>query len=190
MSADQTPELLRLPDLWLLSDARNDAALERSLAALPPGSGFVFRHYHLGEGERRTRFVALAALARARGHLVLLSGDPARAQEWGADGVYGSPERIAGASTLAVATAHDEAEIAAAASAGAQAVMLSPVFATRSHPAGEALGPTRFHALARLSSLPVIALGGMDAARARELGWPRWAAIDGLTAAPDPSRNA
>ena len=182
VAPDQTPERPRLPDLWLLSDARNDAALERSLAALPPSSGFVFRHYHLGEAERRARFDALAALARAQGHLVVLSDHPERARQWGADGVYGSAARIAGAKILAIATAHDQAEIAAAASAGAQAVMLSPVFATRSHPSGKAMGAERFHALAGLSPLPVIALGGMDAERARELGWKRWAAIDGLTA--------
>jgi thiamine-phosphate pyrophosphorylase len=181
VAPDQTPTSSELPRLWLLSDARNDAALERSLAALPPGSGFVFRHYHLAEAERRTRFAALAALARARSHLVVLSGDPALAKQWGADGAYGPPARIAGAGILAIATAHDEAEIAAAASAGASAIMLSPVFATRSHPGGEALGAARFRALAGLSPLPAIALGGMDAARARELGWPRWAAIDGLT---------
>ncbi|MEL7317386.1 MAG: thiamine phosphate synthase, partial [Pseudomonadota bacterium] len=28
---------------------------------------------------------------------------------------------------------------------------------------------------------PVIALGGMTAERAREIQWPRWAAIDGLS---------
>lgn len=189
VAADQTPtqtpasaDLPSLPDLWLLSDARNDAALERSLAALPHGSGFVFRHYHLAEDQRRARFEALAEAAHAHGHLVVLSDDPVRARDWGADGVYGAPERIDGTGNLAIATAHDEPEIAAAASAGATAIMLSPVFATRSHPGGEALGAIRFHALARLSPLPVIALGGMDASRARELGWPRWAAIDGLTA--------
>lgn len=184
---NRTPEEPRLPDLWLLSDARNDATLERSLAALPHGSGFVFRHYHLGDDARRARFAALAALAREHGHLVVLSDQPMRAQQWGADGVYGSAERIAGAAMLAIATAHDEAEIAAAVDAGAHAIMLSPVFATRSHPGGKALGVEQFHALAHLSPIPVIALGGMDAARARDLRWPRWAAIDGLTASPDPA---
>lgn len=179
VAPDQTPTL---PDLWLLSDARNDAALEQSLAALPPGSGFVFRHYHLADEERRARFAALAALAREHGHLVVLSDDPAHAREWGADGVYGSAAQIAGAGVLAIATAHDEAEIVAAADAGADAIMLSPVFATRSHPGGKALGATQFHALVSRSPLPVIALGGMDAGRARQLGWPSWAAIDGLTA--------
>jgi thiamine-phosphate pyrophosphorylase len=63
-----------LPRVWVLSDARNDTALEAALRHLPRGSGLVFRHYHLPEGERRARFAALARIARARGHLVVLSG--------------------------------------------------------------------------------------------------------------------
>jgi thiamine-phosphate pyrophosphorylase len=59
--------------------------------------------------------------------------------------------------------------------------MLSPVFPTRSHPGGETLGIARFYELAALSEIPVIALGGMTAERARALDWPRWAAIDGLS---------
>ena len=42
-----------LPQLWLLSDARNDAGLEQALRRLPRGSGFVLRHYHLPPAERR-----------------------------------------------------------------------------------------------------------------------------------------
>lgn len=177
MDARQT-----LPNLWLLSDARNDAALERSLAALPPGSGFVFRHYHLADGERRKRFEELAMVCRANGHFVALASGNAR--EWGADGVYGRAEDLAAqAGLLRFATVHDAQEIAAADRAGVDAMFLSPVFPTRSHPQGKALGGDRFLALAALAKAPVIALGGMDAARAEELGWPRWAAIDGLTIA-------
>ena len=72
-------------------------------------------------------------------------------------------------------------EIAQARRKGADAVMLSPVFPTRSHPGSEVLGPVRFQMLARLCSAPVIALGGMDVAKARAVGWNRWAAIDGLS---------
>ena len=79
-----------LPLIWLLSDARNDARLEEVFAALPQGSGFVFRHYHLGPAARRARFDTLAAVARAYGHVVVL----ADTQEWGADGHYGVPERL------------------------------------------------------------------------------------------------
>ena len=44
-----------VPNLWLLSDARNDAVLEQAIAQLPKGSGFVFRHYHLEPTERAAR---------------------------------------------------------------------------------------------------------------------------------------
>lgn len=171
-----------LPDLWLLSDARNDARLEQALRALPRGSGFVFRHYRLAPEARRRRFDELAQVARERGHLTILSGSAGEARSWGADGLYGPPDRIGQRDgLLGIATAHDRAEIEAANTIGADAVMLSPVFATRSHPEAPALGPERFHAVAALARMPVIALGGMTSARARQLEWPRWAAIDGLS---------
>lgn len=175
------PRRQTLPLLWLLSDARNDAALEDALARLPPGSGFVFRHYHLGEAERRARFDGLAKASRAVGHRVILADRAERAHAWGADGVYGSPGRLAPSDALLrLATAHDGAEIQAAVARGADGVFLSPVFATRSHPDAMTLGVHGFHVLAQQSGVPVIALGGMNAQRARELDWPRWAAIDGL----------
>ena len=181
MVQGQPPPAVHLPDLWLLSDQRNDAGLEAALARLPGGSGFVFRHYHLDEIERRARFAALALAARRHRHLVFLSDSTASARGWGADGVYGPPYRVAGAADmLAIATAHDAAELRAAADAGADAAMLSPVFPTRSHPDADGLGIARFRALAAAAPLPVIALGGMTAERARQLDHPRWAAIDGL----------
>jgi len=59
-------------------------------------------------------------------------------------------------------------------------VLLSPVFPTRSHPGGKVLGALRFRLLAARSRLPVLALGGMNARRARALRGFGWAAIDGL----------
>ncbi len=170
-----------LPLLWLLSDARNDARLEDALARLPRGSGFVFRHYHLDPAARRGRFDALVKRAREGGHVVILSGEGPQAQEWSADGIYGPVDRI-GPTTglLRLATAHNEDELQAANAAHVDGVFLSPVFATRSHRDAEPLGADGFRTLARRSAAPVIALGGMSAARARELDWPRWGAIDGL----------
>lgn len=80
-----------------------------------------------------------------------------------------------------IATAHDEDEMVDAIRGAADAIMLSPVFPTRSHPGARTLGAQEFHRLARASVSPVIALGGMNAQRAKELNWPRWAAIDGLS---------
>lgn len=177
----QTPTLT-LPSLWLLSDARNDAALERAIGELPEGSAFIYRHYHLDPKSRRRRFDALLPLAAARGHLVFLSGSDDEAQAWGALGSYGPPEAIGEPNRLLrIAAVHDAEEIAHANNAGTDAAMLSPVFATNTHPNARPLGPERFHALAALAEMPVIALGGMNAQTARQLGWTRWAAIDGLS---------
>lgn len=170
-----------VPDIWLLSDERNDAVLEHAIGRLPPQSGFVFRHYHLSPEARAARFARLLPTLRSAGHWAILSGSVKTAEAWGADGVYGVLRAAAPAGLRWIATAQDAAEIADANRFGASAVMLSPVFPTRSHPGGETLGIDRFRELAALSRVPVIALGGMTAERAEALDWRRWAAIDGLS---------
>lgn len=156
-----------LPHVWIISDARNDAALEPALARLARGGGLIFRHYHLEPAERRARFMRLSRIARAHGHRVFLAGTRTEARRWGADGAYGP-----GGDLVPV---HSLAEIGRAKGA---ALLLSPVFPTRSHPGAATLGPLRFRLLAARARLPVIALGGMDALKARRLNWPMWAAID------------
>ncbi len=172
----------QLPTIWLISDARNDAGLPSALVRLPRGGGFIYRHYHLPPAERRARFTALARIARARGIAVVIAGPMAKARAWGADGVYGAASMITpGVAGLRLATVHSLLEMRRA--GRADAVLLSPVFPTRSHPGGDVLGPVRFRRMAHHSPVPVIALGGMNARQARRLGWASWAAIDGLTPA-------
>ena len=176
------PARQNFPDLWLLSDERNDAALEAALRGLPRGSGFIYRHYHLPPEQRVARWFALARIARARHHVMILADDAITAREWGADGLYGPPRALYPTrDLLTLATAHSIAEIGLANRLRADAVLLSPVFATRSHPGAPALGPLRFRLLASRARMPVIALGGMNPATARRLHWLRWAAIDGLS---------
>ena len=150
------------PDIWLVSDARNDAALERALWRLPRGSGLIFH-----------------------GHTLILSGSAGEARQWGAAGAYGAPARLAsGPRTLRLITVHSLRELAQAHRARANAVLISPVFPTRSHPGAPVLGPVRFRLLAARSQVPVIALGGMTLHRARTLGVTKWAAIQGLIERP------
>jgi thiamine-phosphate pyrophosphorylase len=171
-----------LPGLWLLSDERNDAVLEDALRNLPPGSGFIYRHYHLPPEERVARWFELLRIARARGHAAILADSSLTAREWGADGLYGAPRALYPTSDLlTLATAHSLHDIGLANLARADAVLLSPAFPTRSHPGAPALGPLRFRFLAAHAQMPVIALGGTTARTARRLAWPRWAAIDGLS---------
>jgi thiamine-phosphate pyrophosphorylase len=169
-----------MPQLWLLTDARTEASLPRALARLPRGAGLIFRHYHLPPATRAARFRALARLARQYGIAAAWAGSAAEARAIGADACYGPPALLArGPALPRLVTAHSLREIAAAGRARAGAVLLSPVHPTRSHPGGKVLGPLRFRLLAARCPVPVIALGGMTARRARALGHG-WAAIDGL----------
>lgn len=171
-----------VPRLVLLSDARNDAVLARALARLPAGSALVFRHYHLAPAERRRRWAKLRRLALAHGVLLIAAGLPCGG---GAQGRYGAPATLGRERGMRLATAHSLAEIGQAARARADAVLLSPVLPTRSHPGAPVLGMVRFLLLARQSPLPVLALGGMTRGAARRLPArgrvAGWAAIDGLS---------
>lgn len=174
-----------VPQTLLLSDARNDERLETAVSRLPRGSALVFRHYHLPLAQRRARFEALRRHCRLRGVLIITAGE---APGWRSDGHYGAPQSLGRAAGLRhgarhglrLATAHSLAEIGNAVRARASAILLSPVFPTRSHPGAPVLGPVRFLLLARRSPLPVIALGGMTRQRAARLPVFGWAAIDGL----------
>lgn len=158
-----------------MTDERLGERLFDAIDRLPADGGIVFRHYSLPEGERRALFDRVKAAAGGR--LLLLAGDAKQAALWGADGSHGRGRGGA----LRSAPVHSHAEIRAAERAGAALLFLSPVFATRSHPGARILGIARFAWLARRTTLPVIALGGMDARRGKRLasfGAYGWAAID------------
>ena len=154
-----------------MTDERMGEALWAAVAALPRGSGIVFRHFATAAPERAILLDRLARLARRRG-LVLI-------------------EAAAPRQPLHLHPAHSAAEAIAAARAGADLILVSPVYATRTHPGARPLGPVRAAIIARRVAIPAIALGGMTDARfkrLRKLGFVGWAAIDGLT--PNQKRKA
>lgn len=166
-----------LPRRWLMTDERLGDELLAMVTKLPRGSGVVFRQYATPEGERRRKFAQVRRIARKR-RLVLLVAGPFLP---GGDGVHGRNARPN--KGLATRPVHSLRERIAAERAGVDAIFVSPVFATRSHPDARPLGRVRFALLIRCSQLPVIALGGMTAARARTLpGIAGWAAIDAWSA--------
>jgi thiamine-phosphate pyrophosphorylase len=153
-----------------MTDERQGEGLWGALAALPRGAGIVFRHGTLGEEQRRALFERVRQHARRDGLVLVTAGGPLP----GADGVHN--RRGPG---LRTAAAHNLRELRRAERRGVDLVFLSPVYPTRSHPHARTLGRSRFAHLARRTRLPVIALGGMDAARFRSLrGAYGWAGID------------
>jgi thiamine-phosphate pyrophosphorylase len=179
----------RLPCVWLMTDERvAQADLLRAIARLPRGSAIVVRHYTLDDVARRGLFERVRRVAWRRGCVVLLADDPAQARAWGADGHHGRARVERGMGVCArpwlhSAPVHDSRELVAARRAGADAILLSPLMATRSHPGARPLGAFRFAMLARRSPVPVIALGGVrprHAGLVSQLGASGFAAIDGL----------
>jgi thiamine-phosphate pyrophosphorylase len=171
----------KIPSIWLMTDERvADADLLRAVARLPRGSAVVLRHHSLNGAERHYLLLCLRRAARRRHLLLLLAGDANLAWRWGADGYHG---RGLGKSGLHSAPVHTMRELIEAEHAGADVLLISPLFATRSHPGAQPLGAYRFAALARQARVPVIALGGVrprHATLVRRLGASGYAAIDGL----------
>lgn len=88
---------------------------------------------------------------------------------------------IADEAAAEAARVHDLKELRAALLSGVPFILLSPMFETRSHRDWAALGRMKAAALIRMSPVPVLALGGMNARRFRRfqpLGFSGWAGID------------
>jgi len=186
-----------LPSLILMTDEERLADPLPAVAALPPGSAVIVRHY--GDPGREELARRVVAAARPRGVRVLIAGDAALAATVGADGLH-LPEAMAALGPgpwrgwrrprwLVTASAHSPTALRRAALAGADAALLAPVFPTVSHPRRPPIGGLRFALWCRQSPLPVYALGGVTAATARRLrasGAAGFAGIGGFLAAPRP----
>jgi thiamine-phosphate pyrophosphorylase len=158
-----------LPPLVLMTD---DERLPDPLAAaraLPRGSMVVVRSKEQEGLERLSS--ALLRVARTRGFGVVVAGDPALAARLGADGFH-LPEARAGEiaywrarlpSLLITTSAHSLRALLRAQMTPADAAILSPLFATQSHPGRGSLTAARANLIARTARLPLYALGGVDA---------------------------
>ena len=164
-----------LPYLILMTDGARLNDPVDAAAALPRGSVVILRDY--GSPHRVDLARVLRAVCRRRGLLLLIGADSALARAVRADGVH-YPEALVPRSGLiarpkshwlVTAAAHSAAGLERARRAGADAAILSPVFATGSHPGRLSLGPTRFASLVRSVDLPVFALGGVTGGNAVRL---------------------
>lgn len=158
-----------LPSLLFFTDPARVAHPEAVAERLPRGAGIVFRAFGSADAVEQGR--RLRAIADARGLLLLVGVHPGLAEGIGADGLH-MPERLAGeiprlraehGRYLITVAAHDATAVQAAERAGADAVIVSPVFPSNSPSAGQPLGVERLKALVATTFLPVYALGGVRA---------------------------
>jgi thiamine-phosphate pyrophosphorylase len=159
----------------------------RALAARLPAGAAV-----LARGVAPRVLDGLAGIARRRRVGLLIGGDGRLALRLGAGLHLPDREEVAGVlpflrarrgrGLLLTAAVHGRLGLARARRLRVDAVVVSPVFPTRSHPGARGLGPLRWAALARRAGRPAIALGGVGPGNAGRV--PRWAAglaaIDGF----------
>lgn len=164
-----------LPNLLFFTDPARVPSPETVAERLPPGAGIVFRPFGAEDAVERGR--RLRAIADARGLILLAGAHPALAEGIGADGLH-MPERLVEdiprlraehGRYLITAAAHDRLAVEAAERAGADAVVVSPVFPSNSPSAGRPLGVEGLRDLVSATILPVYALGGVRADRVAQL---------------------
>jgi thiamine-phosphate pyrophosphorylase len=179
-----------LPALLFFTDPARTPDPEAVALRLPPGAAIIFRAF--GAADAEARGARLKAIARRRKLILLVGADPDLARRLGADGVH-LPERLAHQARrlkaahprwIVTAAAHSAAAARRALAAGADAVVLSTAFASRSASAGAPMGAIRLGILVRGVKGPIYALGGIDNKKARLLkdtGLVGLAAVDAFT---------
>lgn len=156
-----------LPALILMTDHIRLPDPGPSMRALPPGSAVIFRHYDDPLKEETAK--RLRHIARDHKLVFLVAGDADLAVRLAADGCHLPEHMVHLAASLKAqhpemvitATAHSATALAAAEEAQVDAVLLSPVFATESHPGAETLGVASLRHMTAGTSLPIYALGGI-----------------------------
>jgi thiamine-phosphate pyrophosphorylase len=179
-----------LPNLLFFTDPERTPDPERAAERLPVGAAVVFRAF--GAADAAARGGRLREITRRRGLSLLVGADTALALAVEADGLH-LPERLghlapelraAHPDWLITLAAHDMAAVLDGA-AGADALVVSPIFPSRSPSAGAPLGVEGLKRIVEAVETPVYALGGVradTAARLLDTGIVGIAAVEALSA--------
>jgi thiamine-phosphate pyrophosphorylase len=173
---------MRLPDppLLLITD-RRQALLpltDAVEAALVGGCRWVsMREKDLSEADQFVLAGTLRSIARRHGAFLTLHGDAALAKACDADGVHLSAgsdatanRALVGPGKLLGVSLHTVSEARAIDPNVVDYVVAGPAFETASKPGyGPAIGPKGLAEITRAASVPVLAIGGLNAIRAAEL---------------------
>jgi thiamine-phosphate pyrophosphorylase len=183
-----------LPNLLFFTDPERTPDPERVAERLPTGAAVVFRAF--GASDAAARGARLREITRRRGLTLLVGADADLARTIQADGLH-LPERLvstlpdlraAWPEGLITAAAHDKAAALAGVAAGADALVVSPIFPSRSPSAGDPLGVEGLMRIVEAVETPVYALGGVRAGTASLLldtGIVGIAAVEALSARSD-----
>lgn len=164
---------LQLPDQLLITGdfSNTDECILRTKNAIEQSGlrAVMLRAHHLDAMEYKTLAVAMAQLCQQHSVKFLLNTDAESFIEQ-ADGLHLTAQRLlacterpVSAHKLFGASCHNEAEVQHAVAVGADYITLSPVLPTASHSDASPLGWEGLASLLPDCSLPVFALGGLNA---------------------------
>lgn len=170
----------QLPGLIFITDRHAQPSPEEVIGKLPAGSMVILRDY--GYEGRRELGEALHYISKARNIKFLVAGDLTLALNLGADGIH-LPEymmkeaakiRKEHPALFITAATHDEIAVMTAVNMELNAVLLGPVFPTKSHPetindASLTVGISRLAAICKKCNIAIYALGGINEKTARLL---------------------
>ncbi|MDA8410310.1 MAG: thiamine phosphate synthase [Treponema sp.] len=172
-------------------------------AAIRGGATVVqYREKNLSTRMMIEEAAAIAAICRRLGALFIVNDRLDVALAVGADGLHvgqdDMPARVArdllGPAAILGVSAGSGAEAKKAEAAGADYIGASPIFSTPTKTdAGPALGIAGLSAMAAATTLPVVAIGGINADNARSLiaaGASGLAVVSAIVAADDPEVSA
>ncbi|MBS7699338.1 MULTISPECIES: thiamine phosphate synthase [unclassified Chelatococcus] len=192
--------MLPQPPLLVVSDRAQASRPLPEIAAAAFAGGcrwFSLREKDLPEDAQVTLLRAIKAEAEPFGAVVTVHGAPAAAGaanvglHLGAAGDARAARARLGLDALIGQSVHSPAEAAAASSTALDYLVAGPAFLTTSKPGyGPALGPDGLAAIVAASSLPVIAIGGIDTAAipvCRRAGIAGIAVMGGVMRAADPA---
>ena len=180
-----------LPNLLFFTDPVRTPDPERVAERLPTGAAVVFRAF--GASDATDRGLRLREITRRRGLMLLVGADEALALSVQADGLH-LPERLAAdlpglraahPDWLITIAAHSEAAAKGGSAAGADALVVSPVFPSASPSASAPHGVEGLKAMVAAVTTPVYALGGVRAdtvAQLADTGIVGIAAVEALSA--------
>jgi len=178
-----------LPPVIFMTDERRLADPSDAIRRLAPGSAVLFRHY--GAADRDQIAARLKQICRDRRLRLIISADAGLADKLKADGLHLPEYLVAAPPALALnwrrrtrglltAAAHSPRALREALNLGVDAAILSPVFATKSHPLKPPLGVPRFFSISRTANMAIYALGGVTADNALRLRHTTIAGIAGI----------
>lgn len=167
----------KFPALLLMTDAKRLPDPSAYIPHLPKGSAIIIRHFTTKE--KTNLSFKIKTLCKKHKVKLLLSDDIKTALKLGLDGVHFSerkarrqavkPKIATQKNFIFTSACHSLRALKRAERANMDAVLISPVFTTQSHPDTKGLGALRFQCLATQTHLKCYALGGITPQTAQRL---------------------